>query len=34
MGGYTKMVANMLAGIEVKLGVDYLVEKEVYDKIF
>lgn len=33
MGGYTKMVANMLAGIEVKLGVDYLAEKEAYDKI-
>lgn len=33
MGGYTKMVANMLAGIEVKLGVDYLAEKEVYDKM-
>ncbi|WP_373242251.1 UDP-galactopyranose mutase [Lacrimispora indolis] len=33
MGGYTKMVANMLEGIEVKLGVDYLAEKEVYDKL-
>ena len=32
MGGYTKMVANMLEGIEVKLGVDYLAEKEAYDK--
>lgn len=31
MGGYTKMVANMLEGIEVKLGVDYLAEKEAYD---
>ena len=31
MGGYTKMVANMLEGVEVKLGVDYLAEKEVYD---
>ena len=31
MGGYTKMVANMLDGIEVKLGVDYLAEKEAYD---
>ena len=33
MGGYTKMVANMLEGIEVKLGVDYLAEKEAYDKL-
>ena len=33
MGGYTKMVANMLEGIEVKLGVDYLAEKETYDKL-
>lgn len=30
-GGYTKMVANMLDGIEVSLGVDYLQEKEAYD---
>ena len=30
MGGYTKMVENMLAGIEVKLGVDYLADKVVY----
>ncbi len=33
MGGYTKMVANMLEGIEVKLGVDYLAEKEAYDNL-
>lgn len=33
IGGYTKMVANMLEGIEVKLGVDYLSEKETYDKM-
>lgn len=33
MGGYTKMVANMLEGVEVKLGVDYLAEKEAYDKL-
>ena len=32
MGGYTKMVANMLAGIEVKLGVDYLAEKKFMTK--
>ena len=31
MGGYTAMVANMLEGIEVKLGVDYLQNKETYD---
>lgn len=24
MGGYTKMVANMLDGIEVRLNIDYL----------
>ena len=31
MGGYTKMVANMLKGIEVKLGVDYLTNKAEFD---
>ena len=31
VGGYTKMVANMLDGIEVELGVDYLEKKEYYD---
>lgn len=31
MGGYTGMVANMLDGIEVKLGVDYLENKEECD---
>ena len=31
VGGYTKMVANMLAGIEVRLGVDYLENKEELD---
>lgn len=31
VGGYTKMVANMLEGIEVKLGVDYLEHKQEYD---
>ena len=29
-GGYTQMVANMLDGIDVKLNVDYLKEKEQY----
>ena len=33
MGGYTEMVANMLDGIEVRLGVDYLENKEELDKI-
>ena len=27
MGGYTKMVANMLEDIEIRLGVDYLSEQ-------
>ncbi len=31
IGGYTKMVANLLDGIEVKLGVDYLENKAEYD---
>ena len=31
MGGYTKMVANMLEGIEVRLGVDYLENKAELD---
>ena len=31
VGGYTKMVANMLEGIEVKLGVDYFDGKENWD---
>ncbi len=30
-GGYTKMVANMLEGVEVKLDVDYLADKEYWD---
>lgn len=33
MGGYTKMVANMLGGIEVWLGVDYLANKAELDKL-
>lgn len=33
MGGYTKMVENMLADIEVKLNVDYLQNKAELDKI-
>lgn len=31
VGGYTKMVQNMLDGIEVRLGVDYLANKAEYD---
>lgn len=33
VGGYTKMVENMLKGIEVRLGVDYLREKAELDAI-
>jgi len=33
VGGYTKMVANMLEGIEVRLNTDYLKEKEKYDSL-
>ena len=32
IGGYTKLVENMLAGVEVELGADYLENKDVYDK--
>ena len=31
MGGYTKMVENMLQGIEVETGLDYLENKDGYD---
>lgn len=33
VGGYTKMVANMLDGIEVRLCVDYLEQKKEYDAL-
>ena len=33
MGGYTKMVENMLEGIEVRLNVDYLENKAEYDAL-
>lgn len=33
MGGYTKMVENILQGIEVRLGVDYLDNKEELDTL-
>ena len=31
IGGYTKLVENLLEGIEVRLGVDYLKNKKEYD---
>ena len=33
VGGYTKMVENILDGIEVRLGEDYLEKKEEYDQM-
>ncbi len=33
MGGYTKMIANMLEGIEVRLNEDYLAKKDEYDAL-
>ena len=33
VGGYTKMVENMLDGIEVRLDIDYLQNKEEFDAI-
>ena len=33
IGGYTKMVENLLDGIEVRLGVDYLENKAEYDSM-
>ncbi|WP_289186608.1 UDP-galactopyranose mutase [uncultured Dubosiella sp.] len=33
MGGYTKMVENMLEGIEVRLNTDYLKQKEELDAL-
>lgn len=33
VGGYTQMVSNMLDGIEVRLGVDYLENKTEMDKL-
>ena len=33
VGGYTKMIENMLNGIEVRLGKDYLKEKAKWDKM-
>lgn len=33
VGGYTQMVENLLKGIEVRLGVDYLEQKEEFDAL-
>lgn len=33
IGGYTRMVENMLQDVEVRLGTDYLQEKEMYDSM-
>ena len=33
VGGYTKLVANMLDGIDVKLNTDYLENREYWDSI-
>lgn len=33
MGGYTKLIENLLDGIEVRLSEDYLANKKNYDKI-
>ncbi|MEY8255889.1 UDP-galactopyranose mutase [Clostridium perfringens] len=33
IGGYTKMVENMLKGIEVRLGIDYLENKKELDSL-
>lgn len=33
MGGYTKMVENLLEGIEVRLNEDYLAKKQEYDQL-
>ncbi len=33
IGGYTKMVENMLEGVEVKLSKDYLADRKSYDSL-
>ena len=33
VGGYTRMVENLLEGVEVRLSVDYLEQKEKYDAL-
>ena len=32
VGGYTKLVENLLEGVEVRLGVDYLKNKKEYEQ--
>ena len=33
VGGYTKMVAHMLEGVEVRLDTDYLADRETFDEM-
>ncbi len=33
VGGYTKMIENMLSGIEVRLGTDYLADREELNRL-
>jgi UDP-galactopyranose mutase len=33
VGGYTQIIEKMLSGIEVKLNIDYLADKETWDKV-
>ncbi|MBE6106067.1 UDP-galactopyranose mutase, partial [Anaerovibrio lipolyticus] len=33
MGGYTKLIENLLDGIEVRLGVDYLKRRSEYEQV-
>lgn len=33
IGGYTKLIEKLLAGIEVKLGVDYLAQRDYYSSL-
>jgi len=33
IGGYTGMIANMLEGIEVRLCIDYLYDKDIFDSL-
>ena len=33
MGAYTKMVENLLEGVEVRLNEDYLAKKQEYDQL-
>ena len=33
VGGYTRLIENLLEGIEVKLNIDYLAQKEYFDEL-